>query len=63
MPSLDIEDPLGTGSLDLGAGTANQHRQAGTPPVLLPGQSAVTIDGFGPLLASILSASTPAAAP
>lgn len=63
VPSLDIEDPLGTGALDLGAGTANENRQSGTPPVLLPGQSAVTIDGFAPLLASILSASTPAAAP
>lgn len=63
IPGVDIEDPLGTGSIDLGAGTANENRQTGTPPILLPGQNAVVIDGFGPMLASMLSASSPGVTP
>jgi hypothetical protein len=58
VPGASIEDPLGTGSIDLGAGAANGNRQAGTPAILLPGQQAVVIDGLGPLFASILGAST-----
>lgn len=62
IPNVLVDDPLGTGSLDLGGGTANGSRQPGSPATLIPGQDAVTIDGFGPMVASLLLASTPGAA-
>jgi len=63
VPNLFIDDPVGTGSIDLGAGTANQNRTTGTPAPVPPGQGAVTIDGVGPMLAAILLASTPPGTP
>jgi len=63
IPNLFVDDPAGTGSLDLGAGTANEHRQPGSPLVLTPGQRAVTIDGVGPMIVSVLLASAAGAAP
>lgn len=63
IPNLFVDDPLGTGSIDLGAGTANENRTTGTPAPITAGQGSVTIEGVGPMLASILLASTPAGAP
>lgn len=62
IPNLFVDDPAGTGSLDFGVGTANEHRQPGSPLVLAPGQRAVTIDGVGPMIASVLLASAAGAA-